>query len=331
MMHAGLPFDDIRALVRMMPGPDEEALASVAEREASLIKQPGSLGGLETLAAWAAGWQGRARPSTHRPLVAMFAASHAIAGRMTTLDPALTTRRLVEAYAAGGGAINQVCASYDLGLKVFDLALDLPTPDVTAADALDEAGCAATMAFGMECIAGGADLLCIAALGQGGSVSAAAIACALHGGAPEEWVAGGDAEAAGLVAAALAHHHGRLADPLEVLRRLGGRDIAACAGAILAGRLQRIPVILDGYAATASAAVLHALDATALDHCVAGHAAGPTHAALLEKIGLQPLLRLDITSPEGVGAGLACGILKAAIACHNDMATRQQAGWLETA
>jgi nicotinate-nucleotide--dimethylbenzimidazole phosphoribosyltransferase len=328
MTHAGLPFDDIRALVRMMPGPDEEALATVAEREATLIKTPGSLGSLETLAAWAAGWQGRATPSTHRPLVAMFAASYAIAGRMAEADPDMTTRRLVEAYAAGGGAINQVCATYDLGLKVFDLALDLPTPDFTAADALDEAGCAATMAFGMECIAGGADLLCVAALGQGGAVSAAAIACALYGGAAGDWVAPGDQGAADLVTAALAHHRGRLTDPLEVLRRLGGRDIAAVAGAILAGRLQRIPVILDGYATAAAAAVLHALDPQALDHCVAGHAAGPAHAALLARLGLEPLLRLDIASPEGVGAALACGIVKAAIACHNDMATRQQAGWL---
>jgi nicotinate-nucleotide--dimethylbenzimidazole phosphoribosyltransferase len=331
MTHAGLPFDDIRALVRMMPGPDEEALASVQERDATLIKAPGSLGNLETLAAWAAGWQGRATPSTHRPLVAMFAASHAIADRLAVTDAGATTRRLVEAYAAGGGAVNQVCATYDLGLKVFDLALDLPTPDFTAAAALDEAACAATMAFGMECIAGGADLLCVAALGQGGTVSAAAIAMALYGGKAQDWAAGGDEAAAGIVAEALAYHRGHLADPLEVLRRLGGRDIAAVAGAILAGRLQRIPVILDGFAATAAAAVLHALDSSALDHCIAGHAAGPAHAALLARIGLEPVLKLDITSPEGVGAARACGILKAAIASHNDMATRQQAGWLETA
>ena len=92
---------------------------------------------------------------------------------------------MVENFAAGGAAINQICVAYDLGLKVFDLALDLPTGDITAEAALDEAGCAATMAFGMEAMAGGVDLLCIGEMGIGNTTVAAAIYAALYGGAAE--------------------------------------------------------------------------------------------------------------------------------------------------
>ncbi len=315
---AGLPFDDIRALVRMMPGPDSEAVETAQARAASLAEPAGSLGALSTLALWAAGWQGKARPTVQRPLLAIFAANHGV-------EPdGAEARGRMELLAAGGAAVNQVCATFDLGLKVFDLALDLPTPDFTAAAALEEADCAATMAFGMEAIAGGSDLLGLGAIGAGGLVSAAAIAHALYGGDAADWVPAGDearrSERCGWVAAAVACHRGHLADPLEVLRRLGGRDIAAMAGAILAGRLQRIPVILDSYPVLAAAAVLHAMDSTALEHCIVGHAAPGAHAALAGKLGLEALLYLDLTSGEGTGAALAAGIVKAAVNCHNDTA-----------
>ncbi len=316
---AGLPFDDIRALIKMMPGPDEEALDAARVRAASLVDSSGSLGDLGTLAIWAAGWQGKARPTAQRPLLAIFAASHGVS------PDGEAARARMELLAAGGAAINQICATTDLGLKVFDLALDMPTRDFTTAAALEEAECAATMAFGMEAIAGGSDLLSLGAIGRGGATAAAAIAHALYGGKPGDWAEihdGREGQVVGdLIAKAVAHHRGNLSDPLEILRRLGGRDIAAIAGAILAGRLQRIPVILDGYAVTVAAAVLHALDSAALDHCIAGHITPGPHARVVEKLGLRGLLQLGLTSGEGVGAALAAGIVKVAINCHNDMAT----------
>lgn len=112
-----------------------------------------------------------------------------------------------------------------------------------------------------------------------------------------------------------------------MLRRLGGREIAAMAGAILAARLQGVPVVLDGYVATAAAAILHALDPCALDHCLAGHvSAEGAHQEVLERLGLVPLLALGLHLGEGSGAALALGIVKAAVACHRDMATFAQAG-----
>ncbi|HRE22261.1 MAG TPA: nicotinate-nucleotide--dimethylbenzimidazole phosphoribosyltransferase, partial [Rhabdaerophilum sp.] len=136
----------------------------------------------------------------------------------------------------------------------------------------------------------------------------------------------GHARKVAAVEQALALHAHHLKDPLEVLRRLGGREIAAMAGAILAARMERVPVILDGYVATASAAVLHAIDPSSIAHCLAGHrSAEGAHARVLEKLGLEPILDLGMRLGEGSGAALAAGVVKAALACHNGMATFAEA------
>jgi len=333
MSATGLPFDDIRALIGMMRGPDEAAIAAVQAREATLTKPSGSLGRLEEIAAFVAGWQGKGKPAVTRPLVAIFAANHGVVKQGVSPYPQEVTRQMMENFAAGGAAINQICATFDIGLKVFDLALDYPSGDITEEAALDEKAAAATIAFGMEATAGGSDLLCLGEMGIGNTTIAAAIYHALYGGTAADWVGRGtgidDAGLARKVSAvekAVALHRDHLGDPLEVLRRLGGREIAAIAGAILAARLQNVPVILDGYVVTAAAAILHALDPSALDHCLAGHiSAEGAHRAVLARLGLRPILDLGMRLGEGSGAALAVGIVRAAVACHNDMATFDQA------
>ncbi len=329
----GLPFDDVRSLVGMMRGPDEDAIAAVKERDAQLTKPAGALGRLEDIAAFVAGWQGKNTPAITRPLVAIFAANHGVVKQGVSPFPQEVTRQMMENFTAGGAAINQICATFDIGLKVFDLALDMPTGDITQEAALDERDCAATIAFGMEAIAGGSDLLCLGEMGIGNTTIAAAIYHALYGGKAADWVGRGTGvDDAGLtrkiaaVEKAVALHKTHLNDPLEVLRRLGGREIAAMAGAILAARLQKVPVILDGYVVTAAAAILHAMDASALDHCLAGHvSAEGAHADVLKRLGLKPVLDLGLRLGEGSGAALAVSVVKAAVACHTGMATFGQA------
>jgi len=331
---AAAPFDDIRRLISMMPGLDEAAVAAVRGRNGDLAKPPGSLGRLEWLVEWLAAWQGRPQPAVVRPLVCVFAANHGVAGRDASADPREATQQALANFTAGGAAINQICASLDLGLKVFDLALELPTADIVEAEAMDEKGCVATMAFGMEAIAGGTDLLAIGEMGIGNATIAAAIYAALYGGPAGRWLGTateldkkGLARQAAIVEAALRRHAADLHDPLEILSRLGGRDIAAMAGAILAARLQRIPVVLDGYVATAAAAILHALHPSAIDHCIAGHlAAGSAHRKVLERLDKIPLLALGISLGEGAGAALAASLVRTAAACHAGMATLEQAG-----
>ncbi len=332
-MTSGLPFDDFRLLIETLPGPDEAAVAAVRKRDAVLTKPRGALGRLEEIAEWLAAWTGRT-PAVTRPLVAVFAGNHGVTKHGVSPFPADVTQQMVANFSAGGAAINQICIAHDIGLKVFDLALEIPTGDITSEAALDERACAATMAFGMEAISGGTDLLCIGEMGIGNTTVAAAIYHGLYGGEAADWVGPGTgADEAGMerkrqaVASAVALHKDHLKDPLELLRRLGGREIAAMAGAILAARMERIPVIIDGFVATSAAAVLHAANPHALDHCLMAHvSAEPAHARAVEQLGLKPLLDLDMRLGEGTGAALAAGIVKAAALCHTGMATFEQAG-----
>ena len=327
------PFDSMRDLIALMPQPSEASREAVRARQAVLTKPLGSLGRLEEIVGFLAAWQGKAQPSIERPVVAVFAANHGIAERGVSAYPATVTRAMLDNFKTGGGAINQICAVHGLGLRIFDLALDLPTRDITKAPALEEKEAAATFAFGMEAIAGGIDLLCLGEMGIGNTTVAAAIYHALYGGAAADWAGRGtgvdDAGLARKIAAielAVGQHRDHLSDPLEIMRRLGGREIAAIAGAILAARMERIPVILDGYVVCAAAAILRALDETALDHCLAGHvSAEGAHKKVLQRLGKKPLLDLGLRLGEGSGAALAFGIVKAAMACHTGMATFDEA------
>lgn len=327
------PFDSIRDLIARMPAPSEAAAATVAARDAELTKPPGSLGRLEEIVSFLAAWQGKAPPTLDRPLVAVFVGNHGVAAKGVSAYPASVTAAMMANFSAGGAAINQICAAFGVGLKVFDLALDIPTGDITEGPALEEAAAAATFAFGMEAIAGGVDLLCIGEMGIANTTVAAAIYHALYGGAAEDWVGRGTGvEADGLkrkiaaVKAAVALHRPYLGDPLEVMRRLGGREIAAMAGAIVAARMQNIPVVLDGYVACAAAAILHAMDPGAIDHCLAGHmSAEGAHGEVLRRLGKKPLLDLGMRLGEGSGAALSVGLIKAALACHTGMATFAEA------
>jgi nicotinate-nucleotide--dimethylbenzimidazole phosphoribosyltransferase len=328
-MTSGLPFDDFRALIRDMPGPNEAAASRVRSLFAEVERPAGSLGRVAEVAVWLAAWTGK-QPAVNRPQVAIFAGNHGVVAQDISPWPMSATAAMVEACAAGGAAINQICLAYDLGLKVFDLALDLPTADITLDAALDERGAAATMAFGMEAVMG-ADLIVIGDLGVGNSTVAAALGAALFGGRGADWVGPGSgadkamiARKAEVVDRAIALHGSNLKDPLEALRRVGGREFAAIAGAIVAARAERIPVILDGFAVTAAAAVLLKLRPDALDHCLLSHVSTePGHRRLVELLGLEALTDLRLAHGEGVGAGIAAGIVKAAAQVHSGLAAAQ--------
>jgi nicotinate-nucleotide--dimethylbenzimidazole phosphoribosyltransferase len=328
------PFDDIRALILKMPKADEAAAAAAREREAELTKPAGSLGRLEEISAFMAGWQASARPHVVNPLVAVFAGNHGVVAKGVSAYPQSVTQAMVANFTSGGAAINQICKTFDISLKVYELALEKPTGDITEEPAMDERTCAGTIAFGMEALASEPDLLVVGEMGIGNTTAAAAICHALYGGEAEDWVGRGTGvDDAGLkrkaeaVRAAVARHKAHLTDPLEVLARLGGREIAAMAGAILAARLRRTPVVLDGFVVASAAAVLQAFDGSALDHCLAGHVSAElAHREALKRLGKAPLLDLGMRLGEGSGAALAVGIVKAAVACHNGMATFAEAG-----
>ena len=292
---AGL--DEIRALLRDLSGPDRAAAAQAAEREAQLAKPQGALGRLEAIASWCAAWQGKYPPTADHPRVALFAGSHAAAAAS-----AARTAQLVKNIVAGGAAVNQLCRIADADLRIYEMNLDQPVRDFTVEPAMSEDDCATAIAYGMMAVEPGVDLLAIGAIGIGSTTAAAALAGALFG---------DDAAC----------------DPLDLLCRLSGREFAAIVGAVIAARRARVPVLLDGYAATAAAAVLFKADASALDHClVAQRAPAPGHRLLVERLGMVPLLDLGIGLDEAAGAALAIPLVKAAVACHRGMASFAEAG-----
>lgn len=327
-------FDEIRAIVDRLPAGDRVAGAAVAAREATLTKPAGALGRLEALVEWLATWQARHPPRIERPHTAVFAANHGIAARGVAADPASVTRQRVQNIIDGGAAVNQLCQVADSELRVYELALDQPTRDFTEAPAMDEEDCARAIAYGMMAVQEGIDLLALGEMGIGNTTSAAALCHALFGGEAADWVGGGtgidDARLARkgeVVAAAAARHGPALTDPLEALRHLGGLELAAVLGAVIAARMARVPVLLDGYACCAAASVLHAMVPGGLDHCQVAHvSAEPGHRRLLQAIGMEPLLDLGMCLGEGSGAVLALPLLRGACACHAGMATFEEAG-----
>ena len=325
-------FADLRALAADLPGPDDAAAARTAEREATLTKPAGSLGRLEEIVEWAARWQGRAPPAADRIQVLVFAANHGVAAHNVSAYPADVTAQMVANFKAGGAAINQLSNAIGARLTVHALDLDQPTADFTQGPAMSEAACCAAFAAGMDQVDGEADLLCLGDMGIANTTAAAALANLLFGGAAADWVGRGTgvdderwAHKVSVVETAVARH--RTDDPLAALARVGGRELAAIAGAALAARRARVPVILDGFICTAAVAPLARLGAGALDHCLAGHrSAEAGHDRLLMALGLEPLLDLGLRLGEGSGAILTAGIVQMAIACHGGMATFAEAG-----
>ncbi len=325
---------DFRAALLAMPDASTAATAAATARNGQLTKPPGALGRLEDLAIWYAGWRGSGRPRIEHPQVIVFAGNHGIARRGVSAFPADVTAQMVHNFRAGGAAINQLAKAVGASLDVHALDLDSPTADFTEGPAMSDGECAAALTLGWQSVAANTDLLVVGEMGIGNSTAAAAIATALFGGSASEWVGRGTgvsdaglALKAQVVEQGLAANPDALTDPLAALRCLGGRELAAMAGAIAAARAARIPVILDGFICTAAAAVLEQVVPGALDHAVAGHlSAESAHGKLLDLLGKQPLLALGLRLGEGSGAALAISVLQAAVACHSGMATFAEAG-----
>ncbi len=327
-------FEEIRRIFKSLPGPDLDAGTAATLRERELTQPPGSLGRLEEIVEWLATWQGKHPPAVAHPRTAVFAANHGIAVQGVSAYPPAVTAQMVQNFIDGGAAVNQLVAVVDGDLRVYEMALDQPTRDFTIAPAMDEEGCAKAIAYGMMAVEPGLDVLALGEMGIGNTSAAAALCLALFGGTAADWVGPGTgvdgerlARKIDLVDKAVALHRPAMTDPLEALRCVGGLELAAIIGAILAARLARLPVVLDGYVCTAAAAVLHAYDRHMLDHCIVAHrSAEPGHRRLVETLGKVPLFDFGMRLGEASGATLAVAILKSAVACHTGMATFAEAG-----
>ncbi|WP_322892901.1 MULTISPECIES: nicotinate-nucleotide--dimethylbenzimidazole phosphoribosyltransferase [unclassified Yoonia] len=332
MRAAFTTLSEFRNLLSQMPVADAAAAAKAADRNRQLTKPPGALGRLEDLAIWYAGWRGNPRPVIAAPQVIIFAGNHGVCAQGVSAFPAEVTAQMVTNFEHGGAAINQLAKAAGARMDVHALSLDQPTADFTQAPAMTEAELLDALQKGWDAVDPQADLLVTGEMGIGNTTSAAALAAALFGGSGADWAGRGTGvDDAGLarkiaaVDAGLALH--APTDPLEALRCLGGRELAAMAGAMAAARHYRIPVILDGFICSAAAAVLAKLTQDALDHAVAGHlSVEGAHERLLDALGKTPLLSLGLRLGEGSGAAVAISILQAAVACHSGMATFAESG-----
>ena len=237
------------------------------------------------------------------------------------------------AIRSGVATVSVLARQVGATLDLFDVGVGRPTGNIRVADAMNADEFDVAVAAGAAAAeSNDADLLVVGEIGIGNTTAAAAVAAAVLGGAAVDWVGPGT----GVVGSALAHKcdvvQGALdrvgsVGPLEALRRLGGRELAAMAGAVAAARWRRLPVVLDGFIATAAVAPLAVARPGSLDHCIAGHcSAEPGHERALETLGLDPLMRLDLRLGEGSGALVAVPIIRMAAAAVTEVATFEEWG-----
>ena len=318
----------LAGLLAELPGPDSAAREQVAARAATVLRPAGAFARLDAVAAWLAGWQGTSKPRVDRPHVAIFAADHGVAADGVSAYPAEVTAAMVEAIRGGVATITVLAREVGATLELFDVGVGRPTGNIRVADAMSAEEFDAAAGAGAAAVEPvDADLLVVGEIGIGNTTSAAAVAAAVMGGAAADWVGPGT----GVVGAALARKcevvqaaldRVGAVGPLDALRRLGGRELAAMAGAVATARRRRLPVVLDGFIATAAVAPLAVARPGGLDHCIAGHcSAEPGHERALEALGLDPLMRLDLRLGEGSGALAAVPLIRMAAAAVVEVAT----------
>lgn len=325
--------DGFQAALATLPRSDATAIDAAAARQASLTKPAGSLGRLEEIALFMAGWQSREYPRADCIRAAIFAGNHGVAARGVSAFPASVTAQMVANFQSGGAAINALAGACGADLVIVPLSLEQPTADICEAPAMTEAECLEALNAGAAAVSENCDLLFAGEMGIANTTPAAALCLHAFGGEAQDWTGRGTgideaalARKTEAVRVALALHASHCTDAFETLRRLGGREIAAMAGAILAARMMRVPVLLDGFICGAAIAPLARDNPAITQHCLAAHCSAEAgHARLLEKLGLDPLLHLGMRLGEGSGAAVAAQLVRSALAAHAHMATFAQA------
>jgi nicotinate-nucleotide--dimethylbenzimidazole phosphoribosyltransferase len=325
--HGGLDRQ-VAHLLAQAPGPHTRAAAAVAERARQVLRPAGALARLDELAEWLAAWQGTERPAVRRPAALVFAADHGVAASGVSAYPAEVTAAMVKALREGVATACVLARQVGATLEVVDVGVGVPTGDLTREPALDPARFRACVQAGRDAVAAlDTDLLVLGEMGIGNTTAAAAVTAILLGRSAEASTGRGTGvDDAGLArkraAVSAARRRVGTATPMEVLRQAGGAELAALAGAALEARLRRLPLLLDGFVVTAAVAPLELLCPGALANAVAGHrSAEPGHQALLARLGLRPLLELDMRLGEASGALAAVPLLRLAAAAVTEVAT----------
>jgi nicotinate-nucleotide--dimethylbenzimidazole phosphoribosyltransferase len=335
-----------------IPKVDQAVLAAANRRLDTLTKPLGALGRLEPLAAKICAAQGTLTPAVSHPVAVVFAADHGVADRGVSAYPRAVTQQMVGNFLAGGAAINVLARLQGLDLWIVDAGVDgdcgphprlveakvrRGTRDFVAEPAMSMTECRAALERGrkviLEVTPRGGNTVILGEMGIGNTASAALLMHGLTGLPLADCVGRGT----GLDDAGLERKHAVLAaacerrpppgDPIELLAEFGGFEIAMLTGAILGAAEQRHLVIVDGFTVTVAAALAARIAENVFDYCVFGHRSQEhAHGALLEHLGVMPLLDLGMRLGEGSGAAAALSVVRASLALFNEMATFEGAG-----
>lgn len=345
-----VPTSRLDALLASIAATDPRLALAAQRRLDRLTKPAGSLGRLEELAVRAALITGREMPRIEAPVIFTLAGDHGVAAEGVSAYPQAVTAQMVENFCRGGAAISVLARHVGARVIVadFGVAGAIParpglvvrkvapgTANLARGPAMRRDDAVAAILAGAGLVAeSDADCVGTGEMGIANSTAASALTAALTGADPGAVTGRGTgldntgwARKVDVVRQALAANRPDPEDPLGVLAAVGGFEIAGLAGVVLAGAARRVPVVLDGFIATAAALVAVRLAAGAREYLIAAHrSAEPGHAVLLETLGLAPLLDLGMRLGEGTGAALGIGLLRAALACYSEMATFKEAG-----
>lgn len=320
--------DYVGELLATAPAADHASGRACEERAAEVLRPTGALARLDEVCAWLASWQRTAKPGVDKPAVIVFVADHGVVVEDVSAYPAGVTEAMLRALRDGVATAAVMARRIGCALRVEDVGVGRPTGNLAVEPALTVERFLECFERGRRAVSGlDCDLLVVGEMGIGNTTAATAVSRTLFGGPADQWTGRGtgiDEERWMRKCAVVERAAHRIGDagPMEILREVGGSELVAMAGATVEARLRSIPMLLDGFVATASVAPLEVLSPGALDHCVAGHLSPePGHALLLDKLGKQPLLDLGMRLGEASGALAAIPLVKLAVASVLDVAT----------
>ncbi len=320
---------ELRAELADAPRIESDAVLAIDARIGDILRPAGALARLDETARWMAGWQRTSAPSVDRPAALVFAADHGVIAEGVSAYPAEVTAAMFAAFEAKKASISAIAAVAGAAVHAIDVGVGRPTNNLRIEAALSQERFSEAFEAGRSAVRSThTDLLILGEMGIGNTTAAAAVCAALLGPETSPFVGRGtgidDAalETKVRVVAEAVRRIAAVTDPLEVLREVGGAELVAIAGALVEARMSSIPVLLDGYIATSPALVLHQISSDLVANCRAGHrSAEPGHRLVLEHLGLDPLLTLDMRLGEASGAMAAVPLVAMACKLVTDVPT----------
>jgi len=317
---------------------DEAAMAAARARQDTLTKPQGALGRLEHISVQLAGMTGHPIPKIGRKVVVVFAADHGVTAEGVSAYPSEVTPQMVANFAAGGAAINVLARHVGAEVRVIDMGVGRPTANIARGPAMSREQAIACVEQGIQAaqteIEAGATLLATGDMGIGNTTASSAVVAALTGHPVRQVTGRGTGltdeqfeRKVAVIQQALEANRPDPSDPLDVVAKVGGFEIAAIAGLILGGAARRVPVLVDGFISAAGQLVSAKLCPHVVDYTFAAHRSVEVgHTIVLNQLGQLPLLSLDMRLGEGTGAALAMSIVEAAAKILAEMATFADAG-----